>query len=178
MSEKHPHPVHEVNESIEHALHLDARRKLRIVAVVETVKGIVVMLLASGLLSLSSGRVQQGVQTVIDRLSWLPDTGLPNLIERLADGFESHRLAFAVLVGVYVLIRYVEAFGLWYQREWARWLALIGVSIYIPFELLSLYRHPGWGPASILLFNLLVFWLLWPTKQFPPTASSAKKKDA
>ena len=37
MSDRHP--VHDANESIQHALHLNARRKLRIVAVIDIVKG-------------------------------------------------------------------------------------------------------------------------------------------
>lgn len=176
MSQRHPHPVQEANQALEHALHLDARRKLRIVAVVEIIKGTLVMLLASGLLSLSSGSVQRGAQLIIDHLRWLPDFGLPRLIDQLANGFDSHRAAFAVLVAAYVLIRYVEAYGLWRQREWARWLGLIGVSVYIPFELVALFRHPGWGGASILLFNLFIFWLLWPSK--PAAAPSTSPRNA
>jgi uncharacterized membrane protein (DUF2068 family) len=159
-------------------LRLNARRKLRIVAVVETIKGTLVLMLASGLLSMSTGRVQQGAQAVIDHLGWLPDIGLPQLIDQLADGFESHRLAFAALVAAYVLIRYVEAFGLWRQREWARWLGLIGVSIYIPFELHSLFQHPGWGSGSLLAFNLLVLWLLWPSKSYSPPAPAKPGKQS
>ena len=147
---------------------LTQRRRLRTVAVIETIKGVLVMMVATGLLSLAPGTIQRAGQALLAKFDWLPDLGLPELIDRLSAGFDSHRLAFAILVAIYILIRFFEAYGLWWQREWARWLGLIGVSVYIPFELYALFVDPGWGPASILAFNLLIFWLLWPPKKNAP----------
>ena len=74
-------------------------------------------------------------------------------------------VAGAVIVTAYIALRYLEAYGLWRRREWARWLGLVGVAVYIPFELRALFEHPTWTTVAILAFNLLIFWLLWPTRQ-------------
>ncbi len=155
--------LHSINVAV--ADTLTNERKLRIVAVVEAAKGTLVLLLASGLLSLAHGALERAGQAAVNRFHWLPETGLPQMFDRLAESFDSHRLAFALIVTAYIAIRYVEAYGLWRRREWARWLGLIGVAIYIPFELRALFEHPAWTTTTILAFNLLIFWLLWPTKQ-------------
>ena len=164
MSERHPHPVQEVNASIEHALHLNTRRKLRIVAVLEVAKGTATLLLATGLLSMAPGALQTVLLSLIARLRWLPDMGLPEKIEMVTHGFDQHRLAFAILVSLYILIRYAEAYGLWKERNWARWLALAGVTIYLPFEIHEIVLHHHWGAVAVFSFNLVIIWLLWPPK--------------
>jgi hypothetical protein len=43
--------------------------------------------------------------------------------------------------GLYVLVRFVEAYGLWHYKEWAKWVSALSGEIYIPFELLELREH-------------------------------------
>jgi uncharacterized membrane protein (DUF2068 family) len=164
MSEHH-HPIHDANVAVEHALHLNARRKLRIVAILEIAKGTATLLLATGLLSTAPGVLKTVLLDAISRLRWLPDMGLPEKIEALTHGFDQHRLAFAILVTLYILIRYAEAYGLWRGRNWARWLGLIGVSVYLPLEIREMVVHPGWSAAAVFTFNLLIIWLLWPPER-------------
>ena len=172
--------LHMIGEAVSHTL--TNRRKLRIVAVLEVVKGTAVLLLATGLLSMAPGALKAILLNAISKLSWLPDMGLPEKIEAFTHSFDQHRLAFAVLVSLYILIRYVEAYGLWKGRNWARWLGLAGVTIYLPFEIHEIVLHGHWGAIAVFAFNLIVVWLLWPPKHSPasgpmapsPTASEHK----
>ena len=154
--------LHKVGEVVSHTL--TNRRKLRIVAVLEIVKGTATLLLATGLLSMAPGVLRAILLDAIARLRWLPDMGLPEKIEKLTNGFDQHRLTFAVLVTFYILVRYAEAYGLWKGRNWARWLALIGVTIYLPFEIHEIMKHQSMGAVAVFAFNLLIIWLLWPPK--------------
>lgn len=62
----------------------------------------------------------------------------------------------------YAAIRFVEAAGLWLEKEWAEWFALIAGSLYIPFEIFELARHPTGFKWLVLLFNaLVVVYLAW-----------------
>ena len=160
--------LHKVGEAVSHTL--TNRRKLRIVAILEVVKGSATLLLATGLLSMAPGMLRAILLDAISRLRWLPDMGLPEKIEKLTNGFDQHRLTFAVLVTLYILIRYAEAYGLWKGRNWARWLGLAGVTLYIPFEIHEIIKHPGWGVIAVLAFNMVVIWLLWPPKHTQPPA--------
>jgi uncharacterized membrane protein (DUF2068 family) len=154
--------LHKISEAVSHTL--NNRRKLRIVAILEIAKGTATLLLATGLLSMAPGALKAILLGAIARLRWLPDMGLPEKIEKLTNGFDEHRLTFAILVTFYILIRYAEAYGLWKGRNWARWLALVGVTVYLPFEIHEIMVHRSWGAVAVFAFNLLIIWLLWPPK--------------
>lgn len=70
-------------------------------------------------------------------------------------------LGFA-LVMVYMVIRFVEGAGLWLEKEWAEWFALISACLYMPFEIYELVRHATWIKWGILGINvLIVLYLAW-----------------
>jgi uncharacterized membrane protein (DUF2068 family) len=67
----------------------------------------------------------------------------------------------ATVVAVYVTLRFVEAYGLWYVRPWAEWLAFASGAIYIPFEGADLLRHPTWFRLLIIVVNVgIVLYML------------------
>jgi uncharacterized membrane protein (DUF2068 family) len=54
------------------------------------------------------------------------------------------------------MVRFAEAYGLWYEREWAEWFALLSGAMYLPWEVLSIIRHPIALKWVVLVFNLLI----------------------
>jgi uncharacterized membrane protein (DUF2068 family) len=73
-------------------------------------------------------------------------------------------LLWGIFAGImaYVTIRFVEAAGLWLEKEWAEWFALISGAFYVPFELYYLISHPRLWKAGVLGINLLiVLYLAW-----------------
>src|SRR5258708_8275085 len=66
------------------------------------------------------------------------------------------------LATIYVAVRAVEAAGLWLEKEWAEWFALISGAIYLPVEIAALIRRPTGIKWGILGINLLiVVYLAW-----------------
>jgi len=57
---------------------------------------------------------------------------------------------------VYAVFRLVEAWGLWGERVWAEWVAVIGGSIYLPLELNSLLHGIHWAKITLLVLNLMI----------------------
>ncbi len=43
---------------------------------------------------------------------------------------------------VYSAIRFAEATGLWLEKQWAEWFALISGCLYLPIEIYELARMP------------------------------------
>lgn len=73
-----------------------------------------------------------------------------------------HPAAIMGLAGAYATLRFIEAYGLWRQRVWAEWLAIISGAVYIPLELERLIRRPTAFHWGILLINLaVVFYIAW-----------------
>lgn len=81
------------------------------------------------------------------------------------------------LAMLYVTIRFVEAAGLWLEKEWAEWFALISGSIYVPFEVTTLVRNPNGWKWGILGINLLIVvylaWLLMDSRKRKREAQEA-----
>jgi uncharacterized membrane protein (DUF2068 family) len=67
------------------------------------------------------------------------------------------RLHFMVfLAALYALMRYVEAYGLWFQKRWAEWFALVSGGVYLPIELYELSKGVTPLKAGLLGANLII----------------------
>ena len=123
----------------------------------ETLKGVAVVALCFVLLSL----LHKDLDTVVDHLTeWLrlnPDSRVADWFYELADRTTGRGIWTAVSVGLaYAACRFVEGYGLWHERHWAEWFAVISGAIYVPFELFALIAHPHWVRFGVLIVNILV----------------------
>lgn len=166
MSEHHR--IREASAKVEHALHLNARRKLRIVAMIDLVKGVVVLAIAFGLLNAHSNVLERGGVSLLQLLDIDSSLLWPRKFLALLHAADSEKGLLVLAAIAYGALRFVESWGLWRMRNWARWLGIVSCGIYVPFELYYLFRTPSWTSASVLAINLAVLWLLWPGKAFPP----------
>jgi uncharacterized membrane protein (DUF2068 family) len=53
-------------------------------------------------------------------------------------------------------VRFVEAYGLWHARAWAKWLAGASAAIYVPFEVAELYARVTWLALGALTVNVVI----------------------
>jgi uncharacterized membrane protein (DUF2068 family) len=56
----------------------------------------------------------------------------------------------------YSLLRFVEAYGLWYAKAWAEWIALISGTLYLPFEIYKLINRPSLFHVGVFVINVAV----------------------
>ncbi len=75
---------------------------------------------------------------------------------------------------MYASMRFVEAYGLWRLRPWARWFAVAALAAYVPLEIYETARSASLPHVSLLAFNVgLVVFLLAARGAFRPTACVA-----
>jgi uncharacterized membrane protein (DUF2068 family) len=130
---------------------------LRTVAVVEALKGAAVLALCLVLLTLLHKDLDAVVDQVTEWLRLNPDSRVADWFYDLADRTTARGIWTAVSVGLaYSVGRFVEGYGLWHQRQWAEWFAVISGAIYLPFELFALLAHPHWSRLVVLVVNILV----------------------
>lgn len=141
---------------------------LRGVALLEAAKGALGVLAAIWVLTLRHKDMQEVAEHLLAALHKVihvnPDGNFFRWLQRSVGGLTPRGLrVIALLIFLYVLIRFVEAAGLWLEKEWAEWFALIAGSLYVPFEIYHLVRHPtGRWSWLILAVNLLiVLYLAW-----------------
>jgi uncharacterized membrane protein (DUF2068 family) len=132
-------------------------RAIRAVALFEAFKGAVVLLAASGMLSLFHRDVYAIAVTFIEHAHLNPASKYPRIFLEAASHVHDTRLRLLALgAAIYALVRFVEAYGLFYERKWAEVLAAGSGAIYIPIELASLFRGPSWHGFAILVLNVVV----------------------
>lgn len=135
------------------------RQTLHVIAFFEAIKGACAILAASGLGLLGPAPLQQAVHTVIQRFHLDPEHGaLPALIGMIDPG--AVHIAVIVLV-LYALLRFVEAWGLWRMRAWASILGCLSAALYLPLDIYAVFHRPGLASCLILAINLIVVAVLW-----------------
>jgi len=116
-----------------------------------------VLLLGLGLLRLVHRDLDDIAEQIIRFLHASPGGHLSDLFIAAARKANDKSLwAIAAAALVYALVRFAEAYGLWYEREWAEWFALLSGAMYLPWEVLSIIRHSIPLKWVVLILNLLI----------------------
>ena len=137
---------------------------VRTVATVEFSKGILIVLAGLGMLSMRHKDIVGVAESLLEFLHVNAHHHhyLFGVFIHLAHRISDVRLwKVAVVAVVYVTLRFVEAYGLWYVRPWAEWMAIASGAVYIPFEGADLLRHPTWFRLLIIVVNVgIVLYML------------------
>jgi uncharacterized membrane protein (DUF2068 family) len=130
---------------------------LRTVAVFEAVKGLLVLAVELGLLSLLHKDVAAMAERVVRRLHMNPEHHFSHVILEAANRMTDAKLwALAGGAAAYSTVRFVEAFGLWNRRVWAEWFALLSGCLYLPWEIYEILDHPTKIRFAVLAGNLII----------------------
>lgn len=134
-----------------------ARRAIRLVALFEALKGTVVLLAATGLASLLHRDLHAIALSLVEHAHLNPASKYPQIFLDLAGNLQNGRLLLLALgAAAYALLRFIEAYGLYYGRAWAEWLAAGSGAVYMPFELIEFIRRQTLLSGGLLLANAAV----------------------
>ena len=138
------------------------------VAVFEAFKGALALASAYFLIVLIRRDVdfQDAAEHILFSLHISPSNHWSQRFLHAADQLSGINLAMIAAIAVtYAALRFAEGYGLWRQRVWAEWLAIISGCIYIPFEVYKVVRRPNELHWAILGINILVVlyigWVRW-----------------
>lgn len=157
--------------------HRARRQALRSIALLELVKGIVVLGAAISLYWIDPGDI---AEAFLNYLHISPDRHFAHMLFGLADRLSNVKLWHVVLVAsIYSGLRFAEAFGLWRARAWAEWVALVSGAIYLPYEINRLAHKVSLLHVSVFLINLAVVAFMFYLRIYVPRKeASAAKTDA
>jgi uncharacterized membrane protein (DUF2068 family) len=148
--------------------HRDHHRGLRTVSLIEATKGVLVLLAAFGFAEIIRHNIdlEDAAQNLLYYLHVDPDRRISHALMHAAGRMmDADVLTVLAIASVYAGLRFVESYGLWRQRVWAEWLAIVSGAVYLPFELYSLIRRPTVVHWVILLINIAVVvyiaWVRW-----------------
>ncbi len=139
--------------------------RLRVAAVIEWAKGLVVAALALATAGWLDARAESEVLREVGRTAWLGGAAAREALGEALHGFDRYREWAGGAAFVYVVVRLLEGLGLWRGREWARWLGIAGCVAYLPFEAMAVLEHPGPAPLVALVVTTGLVALLWPPRR-------------
>jgi uncharacterized membrane protein (DUF2068 family) len=139
------------------------KKALRTIALVEAFKGAIVLIIGFGMLSFLGRDADAFAEHLVNRLHLNPAHHYPHVfIQAMADVTDSGLWLLAGLAALYSIVRFVEAYGLWYHRRWAEWLAALSGGIYVPVEIYEIAHHVSWIKITALVINLLIVaYMVW-----------------
>lgn len=142
---------------------LTSVKGIRAIAVYEALKGIVVLIAGIGVLTLIHKNIQDFAEDVVFGLHLDPTSHYPQMFIEAVGKIDSNKIIYIFLFSVvYTIVRFTEAYGLWFLRAWAEWFAIISGSIYLPLEIYEIFKKPDILRVSIFLINLaIVLYLIY-----------------
>ena len=130
---------------------------VRSVAIFEAAKGALVLLAGFGVLSLVGHNVRVAAAALVGRLHINPTHRFGHSFIEAASGVTDTGLWVIASIGfLYALFRFLEAYGLWFGRRWAEWLAIVSGGLYLPLETYELVQRFTWVRVSAVIVNLIV----------------------
>jgi uncharacterized membrane protein (DUF2068 family) len=138
-------------------MHYSDTRAVRIIALIEAAKGFIVLLAATGILAFIHADWNDLAARLV-RLSHLnPASKYPHIFLDAVSHLQQPRLLWlAAGAAAYSILRFVEAYGLFRERAWAEWLALIASGLFIPAEVNEVIRRPSVLSYAVLVVNLAI----------------------
>ena len=130
---------------------------LKTIACLKALRGTIALTIGAGFIA---------IYTNLEALTWIDHQVLrsysaqeplvQNTVKWFSGFSEQQVLIFGMLTLALGTLRWVEAAGIWVNKNWAQWLAVLTGCIYIPFELHELIFRFNWPMMIILTINLLV----------------------
>ena len=142
---------------------MSPNRGLRAIAIFEASKGIVVLAAGVGALRLLNGNAEIFARRIVHHLELDPAGRYTSMVLDVAAQMTNTQVwMVTAAAAAYCLVRLFEAYGLWRERAWAEWFAIVGAALYIPFEIKLLISRPNTVKALLLAANvLLVVYIAW-----------------
>jgi uncharacterized membrane protein (DUF2068 family) len=121
--------------------HRRQRRVLRAVAAFEFFKGSFVLVMGFCALALLHKDVWLYAESLLALFHISTDRRWAQMFLDLADNLtDAHLWAAARIAFAYSALRFTEAYGLWRERTWAEWVALVSGALLLPLEVRELMR--------------------------------------
>lgn len=135
-------------------------------ALLEALKGSIVLIAGFGIARLVNGAAGEAAEALVDRLHLDAAKKFPRIfLDLAANASDAQLWGLAALALAYALLRFAEAYGLWFGRRWGEWIAAASGAIYVPVEIYELGRGVSTIKVAALLLNTAVVaymcYMLW-----------------
>ncbi len=133
---------------------VEKKKGLHIIALFELIKGALVLLVGMGLLTLIHEDLQGFGEKLIEHFHLNPAHHYPRIfLDFLGRMSEMNFWWMALGALVYSLVRFFEAYGLWNEKIWAEWMAILSGAAYLPVEIYEMSLEITWPRILVTAVN-------------------------
>lgn len=180
-------PAEEAPEVL-HAGQIRDRFIIRLLGVERGIRGAIVLIIG-----IAVWQLQISQETLVDQLNsalpllkpfadqigWnLNDSGVIKFMSHLITTAPHTLTLITIALIAYGLIQLIEGTGLWFQKRWAEYLAVVATSAFIPLEIFEISHKVTFLRVGALVVNIAaVLWLLWTKHLFGLNGGGAAAHD-
>jgi uncharacterized membrane protein (DUF2068 family) len=135
---------------------------LRIIAAWEAVKGVLVLLAAGLAVYLLRPDQEHTIEEFVGHFHLNPAGHTSHIFQRALEHLQDTRTVLLALGALlYALLRFVEAYGLWFEKRWGWILGIVSAALYVPLEVREIFERFSWTSVGLFVVNLTIVVLLW-----------------
>jgi len=143
---------------------------IQVIALLEGLKGLLVLLVGFGLLDLIHKDLHAAAVEIVRTFHMNPARHYPSVFIDVISQLTSIQLWIMALSALfYAGVRFLEAIGLWLERQWAEWFGLLTGGMYIPVELWEITRQATLTRLAVFAVNLVIVlylsFIIWRSRQ-------------
>ena len=133
------------------------RSALRLIALFKLVQGLLLLGVSFGFFRLIHADLDQVAVNFLSLIRLDADTELNQKLIGYFTRLSPTEIARLSLVALlYSLLLLGEGLGLWWRKQWAEYLVIVGTSISLPVEIYHIWHHPGPLKLGLLAINLII----------------------
>lgn len=138
------------------------KASIRAIAAWEAVKGVLVLLAAGLAVYFLRPDEERTIEDIVGHFHLNPAGHTSHIFQRALEHLQDTRLVLlAAGALLYALLRFVEAYGLWFERRWGWMLGIASAALYVPLEVREMVYRFSWTSVVLFVVNMAIVALLW-----------------
>ncbi len=139
-----------------------ARATVRLVAIWEAVKGVLVLLAGGLAVYFLRPDEERSIEEIVGHFHLNPAGHTSHIFQRALEHLQDTRLVLLASGALlYALLRFVEAYGLWAEKRWGWILGIASAGLYLPLEINELFKRFTWTSVALFVVNVAIIVVLW-----------------
>jgi uncharacterized membrane protein (DUF2068 family) len=135
---------------------------LWVIVSIKLLKGVLVLLLALGVYSLTDNNLPADFRHLLNLLHLDPERKFFVDLARFVGRITPTNLAWVAAGSVvYSVFMFLQAAGLAFRFRWAVWLVIGESAFFVPVEVMELLPHPSYWLFFVLAINIFIVWYLF-----------------
>ncbi len=135
---------------------------IRVIAAWEAVKGVLVLLAAGLAVYFLRPDEERSIEEIVGHFHLNPAGHTSHIFQRALEHLQDMRLVLlAAGALLYALLRFVEAYGLWFEKRWGWMLGIASAALYLPLEIREMLGRFTWTSVALFAVNIAIVVLLW-----------------